>query len=591
MSAHTTTLPNVDPHASAPPGVDTHALDAKIARLQAHKDDWARLPLEEKIHHLGEMRRRTGKVAEEWVEAAAKAKGIPLDSPLVGEEWAAGPWALLHGINRYVETLVALAKGEDLLKHAGPIRTRPDGQVVVQVYPLNIYERLLMHGVRAEVWMQRDVTLDNLREHMASFYRQPNPQGQVTLVLGAGNVASITPLDVLHQLIAKGSVTLVKMNPVNDYLGPFFEEIFATLQAYGFVEFAYGGADVGQYLVYHPGIEAVHMTGSARTFDAIVWGPGEEGRRRKERGEPLLKKPITAELGNVTPTIVVPGPWEEEDLRFQAEHIATQKMQNCGFNCIAAQVLITARDWELNDRLLFHLRTVLREVPYREPYYPGADQRQALAAQAGGRVELLDEPGTCPVPRTLITEVDPESDAPFFREEVFGPVLVQTGLPTADPGQFLRQAVQFANERLYGTLGANIIIHPKTARRYRRELDQALADLRYGSIGVNIWVGAGFLLSQTTWGAYPGHTLQDIGSGIGVVHNTFLFDKPEKSVVYGNFYPFPRNLRHGQFQLLPKPPWFVTHRFNHGVGWRMAAFAENPGWIHLPGIFIDALRG
>ncbi len=571
--------------------MDTRELDAKIARLQVRKDDWARLPLEEKIHHLGEMRRRTGRVAREWVEAAAQAKGIPLDSPLVGEEWAGGPWALLHGINRYVETLVALSRGDDLLDYTGPVRTRDDGQVVVQVYPLNLYERLLMHGVRAEVWMQRDVTLDNLREQMASFYRQSTPRGRVTLVLGAGNVASITPMDVLHQLVAEGSVALVKMNPVNDYLGPFFEEIFATLRAYGFVEFVYGGADVGQYLVHHEGIEAVHMTGSARTFDAIVWGPGQEGQRRREQGRPLLDKPITAELGNVTPTIVVPGPWDEADLRFQAEHIATQKLQNCGFNCIAAQVLVTPRAWPLTERLLFHLRTVMRAVPQREAYYPGAEERQAQATRHGGRVELLDEPWSCRVPRTLVTDVDPESDSPFFREEVFGPILVQTGLPGDDPATFLRHAVRFVNERLHGTLGANLIVHPRTARRFRRELDQALAELRYGSIGVNIWVGAGFLLSQTPWGAYPGHTLADVQSGIGMVHNTFLFDRPEKSVVYGNFYPFPRNLRHGQFQLLPKPPWFITHRFNHGVGWRMAAFAENPGWIHLPGIFIDALRG
>ena len=31
---------------------------------------------------------------------------------------------------------------------------------------------------------------------------------------------------------------------------------------------------------------------------------------------------------------------------------------------------------------------------------------------------------------------------------------------------------------------------------------------------------------------FPGHTLEDIQSGRGVVHNAFLFDHPQKSVVY-----------------------------------------------------------
>ena len=39
------------------------------------------------------------------------------------------------------------------------------------------------------------------------------------------------------------------MNPVNDYLGPIFEEVFDDLVRRGFVRFAYGGAGVGSRLV------------------------------------------------------------------------------------------------------------------------------------------------------------------------------------------------------------------------------------------------------------------------------------------------------------------------------------------------------
>ena len=47
---------------------------------------------------------------------------------------------------------------------------------------------------------------------------------------------------------------------------------------------------------------------------------------------------------------------------------------------------------------------------------------------------------------------------------------------------------------------------------------------------------------------FPGHTPDDIQSGAGVVHNAFLFDHPEKSVV------------HAPFVMKPTPAWFARMR-------------------------------
>ncbi|MEU0193663.1 hypothetical protein ABZ250_27990 [Streptomyces afghaniensis] len=74
--------------------------------------------------------------------------------------------------------------------------------------------------------------------------------------------------------------------------------------------------------MHHPKVRHVHMTGSAATQDAIVFGTGTEGTGRKKAGTPLLDKPATSELGGVSPTIVLPGGWSEADLRYQAEQIA-----------------------------------------------------------------------------------------------------------------------------------------------------------------------------------------------------------------------------------------------------------------------------
>lgn len=568
------------------------AIDISVRRLQERKHDWVLLPISEKIRHLEQMREAVVRLAEQWVQTSAQMAGLPVDSPWLGELWMGGPWALLWGIDRYRETLSALAAGTDPLALARGSRTTSSGQLAVNVFPLHPIDHLLISGVRAEVWMEPGVTQQALSDTVASFYKQKQPQGKVSLVLAAGNVSSIAPMDMLHKLLAEGSVCLIKMNPVNDGVGPILEEIFAPLRAYGFVDFVYGGPDVGKFLVQHSGIDEIHMTGSIHTHDAIVFGSGPEGAARKAANEPILDKPISSELGNVTPTIVVPGPWTEADLRFQAENIATSKLNNGGFNCVGSQVLVTPGEWAQTDKLLYHLRAVLRELPSRHPYYPGATERSERVASHPHAERLGDRPGD-PV---LITGLDPTADEWAFREEFFCTALAETRLPGTAPADFLRRAVIFCNERLRGTLAANIIIHPTTLSKHRHAFEQALADLRYGSIDVNIWAASGFMLSQTSWGGYPGHTLDDAGSGIGLVHNTFLFDRAQKSVVYGDFTPFPHNLHpryllHGERHILPKPPWFVTNRQGAATARQLFYFtADQKAW-RLPGLFWHALRG
>ena len=82
-----------------------------------------------------------------------------------------------------------------------------------------------------------------------------------------------------------------------------------------------------------------------------------------------------------------------------------------------------------------------------------------------------------------------------------------------------------------------------------------------------------------TWGGFPGHRLDDIQSGRGIVHNALLLDRTERTVVHGPFRP------------LPKPPWFVDNRTAATTGRRLARFAARPRWRALPAIFASALRG
>jgi len=567
------------------------ALQRDLEAIHAHKDAWVKLPIAKKIELLEEVKRETASAAEKWVDAALRAKGIRADSPLAGEEWSSGPWALLYGLNQYIKSLREIAQhGRPRIKK-GAVRRAKTGQVIVDVFPSSLYDRLLLSGVSAEVWMAPDVTPENLGDQMASLYRDPNPIGKVALVLGAGNIASIAPLDVLYKLINEGQVCILKMNPVNEYIGPFLEDAFKPLIVQDFVRVVYGGADVGAWLSNHELVEEIHVTGSARTHDAIAFGTGPDAEGRKAKNQPKNPRRITSELGNVSPIIVVPGPWTAADLQFQAEHIATMKMHNAGFNCIAGQVLVLPQAWDQSRALVDAVKSTLRALPNRKPYYPGATERQKAAVRAHPDSELLDSNGEG-VPRTLVPDVAPERRDDFcFREEAFGGVLTVTQLPGANAGAFLENAVAFCNDTLWGTLGANLLIHPATAKELGGALDDAIAALRYGCIAINTWTGVGFLLTQATWGAFPGHVASDIQSGSGVVHNAMLFDRPQKTVVRAPFYPFPRGLRHGQAAILPKPPWFVSNKQAHQVMRKLTYFEAKPGPHKLPSIFISALSG
>lgn len=552
--------------------MDTAALDRDLAVLAAQRQRWAELPVEGKLDYLRAALAGTVRVAPAQVAAACAAKGIDTDSPQGAEEWLGGPIAQVRVLRLLGRTLAEIARRGAPRLPADRLRLRPSGALAARVFPVDWLDRLLYRGFRAEVWMEPGVTEAALREGMARLYRGSPPVGRVALVLGAGNVASIGPLDAVHKLFAEGQVVMLKLHEVNAYLGPFIEEAFADLIRDGYLRTAYGGPEVGAYLVAHPAVEEIHITGSDRTHDAIVYGTGPEGARRKAADKPLISKPITSELGNVGPVIIVPGRWSEGELTFHAENLATQLANNAGFNCNAARVLITSRAWPQRRPLLERLAQVLEKVPPRPAYYPGAQERWQTFVAANPQAVLVGRAEPPFLPWTIIPNVPPDDHTnPCFTTEAFCALTAETALEPSDPGKFLEEAVDFANQRLWGTLNACLIVDPRTRARLRDTLSLAVERLRYGTVALNHWPALGFALGVTTWGAYPGHTPRHIGSGIGVVHNTLLFAHPEKSVI------------DGPFTISPKPPWFVTHRRAAAVARQLLRLeGERQLWALLP---------
>ena len=109
----------------------------------------------------------------------------------------------------------------------------------------------------------------------------------------------------------------------------------------------------------------------------------------------------------------------------------------------------------------------------------------------------------------------------------------ETSIDAPDAAAFLDRATAFANEALWGSLNATVIVDPRSAREpsVAAALDRAIAGLRYGTVSLNHWSAIGYGLGITPWGAFPGPTRQDIQSGTGFVHNPLMFSRVEKTVV------------------------------------------------------------
>ncbi|RYE89999.1 MAG: aldehyde dehydrogenase, partial [Myxococcales bacterium] len=409
--------------------------------------------------------------------------------------------------------------------------------------------------------------------------RRPGP-GKVALVLGAGNVSSIPPMDFLYKLFVEDEVVMLKMNPVNADVGPHLERAFKTLIDDGFLAICYGGADVGAHLSNHPKIDTLHVTGSDKTYDAIVWGrePAEQDRR-KAANEPLNTRPFTAELGCVTPVLVVPGTWTEAELNYQARQVASMVANNASFNCNAAKVLVVAEGWAQREVFLRKVEEQLQKTTPRKSYYPGAQQRYQGFLDKYPKAKPLGQRTDDVVPWTLIPDVKPDPEEYALRNEAFCGVLAITSLDASRAEDFLAKAVKFANDDCWGTLSCTVLVDPRTELALGTALEVALSDLKYGGIGLNIFPGVIYSLCVTTWGAFPGHPPKDIRSGVGFVHNTFLLDHPQKSIV------------RAPFLINPTPAWFADHKNLAALGKNLTRYEGQPSWPNLFRVATAALKG
>lgn len=560
---------------------DQAGIDVAVGAVKAKADEFARLPVAEKAGLLRACIQPLLDNMDEWVRLGCKAKGLSPDEAPGAEEWFLGPAIVMRHLKLLIDSLEAIDRaGAPPLGRA--VRVRPDGRLAIEVMPTSLLDQVLFTGISAECLMMPGITEAEARAKQASFYKEKNPKGRVSLVLGAGNVAFLTPGDFLTEMFNDGYVCVVKMNPVNEYLGPIFERVFAPLVQRNYLRFVYGGGDVGAYLCAHPSVDKIHMTGSERVHDLIVWGPpGAERERRKAAKEPQTAKHVTSELGCVTPVIVPPAKYSAGELQWHARNVTTQLANNGSFMCVAAKMLVLSKGWAQKDAFLAALRTELKGEPLRRAYYPGAHDRFAKLTE-GRKTEKIGTPAEGELPWTLVWDVDPRNkDEALFQTEPFCSILSVVELDETDPARFLGAAVQFANDTLWGTLTANLIVHPSLERDagFAAALDQAILDLRYGTVAINQWSGVACGLGSTPWGGHPSTSIEDVQSGIGWVHNTYMLEGIEKCVLRSPFI------------VRPKPVWFTDHQTGLQVGPKLTRLVADGSWLRVPSLLVSAVRG
>eukprot|EP00775_Hariotina_reticulata_P008790 gene8790-8968_t len=533
------------PHAAS----SKQEVDSILDTLQANKHNWVQVDVSERAELLSACLKNVLALAPELARVGTVAKG--------SYEGGSGDdmvtiLPIVTALLEYRETMKANGCKPPLKLHR-----RDDGQWVARVWPLNMVPVFFPNFV-GEVWIQ-----PGQEPTQGALYRAKQQgalgEGGVALVLGAGNQLPVVALDILHMMLAEDHVVLCKMNPVNDYYGPLLKQAFLPLASRGFLDFVYGGADVGAYCCQHPLVDSVHLTGSETTFNNIVFGTPE---------------------------------WSEADLNYHACNVASGLAQNAGHNCIAAEVVITDASWPQRRAFLQAVVRCLADLQCRAPWYPGSAARLAefkrqfpQAQSLGITVPSADQPpGHVPAqPWLIVTGLAPEEAQ--LRHENWAGVLQEIALPNCSgTDAFIQKSVEFANSKCWGSLAVSMFIHPRTQQQHAQAYEAALANLQYGTICVNCPTTVGFSATPLVWGAFPGNTAQDIGSGSGIVHNTYLFDWPQKSVLAA---PWTYN---------PQPLWSVgqtglamalPHAF------RFLANQDKPlvALLHLTAVAWHALRG
>ena len=515
--------------------VSTLEVDRNIATLRLNSQAFSELSNKELASMFEESIQNIKGIAYFWATIGSDNKGIK-NTVAEGEEWLGGPFASTIGLQYYIDYLTS---GSASLVNEDRIKKNR-----IQVFPNKNIEKLLFPFIKADVHFNKNMTPKTIVETRGFGNRLGFKKG-ITLILGAGNVSSIPLLDTIYDMVVNRHTILLKLNPVNDYLLPVFEKVFENFIDKGFMIVTKGNIDISQYMTNHAGVTNMHLTGSDKTYENIVYGRLlSENEKGKKTLQKLNKKPFTTELGNVTPFIIHPGNWSKSEIRYQARKIATAKLNNNGFNCIAAQVIVLPKDWRHTPSLIHEIKKQLSNEKDRLAYYPNSIETLTTLKSDNNFTQVNDL--TCATPH--LTK-DLELNDYFENNEVWSSTLFFKEIEYEDETDFSNKAISYVSNDLWGNLGVAVLIKNYSSKKNEHILNNYVENLNYGTVAINEWPALGFIIPTMPWGGFPGNKDSNIQSGQGYVHNAFFFESPQKGVLYSKFkLPFI------------DPVWFTSNK-------------------------------
>lgn len=225
----------------------------------------------------------------------------------------------------------------------------------------------------------------------------------------------------------------------------------------GVVTVLTGGADVGEAMVAHPGIDKIQFVGSGATAKKVL----------RTAAETL--KPCGLELGGKSAVIV----FADADLKDAARRGLSGAVSANGQGCVNGTRLLVERP--IYDQYLAMLQAMAAHIKIGDPLDPAtimgpviseaalqrilgmvdtAVTHEGSRLVAGGERMAGDHAGGYFLPLTIIADVDNKSS--LAQHEVFGPVLAVTPFDTEE------EAITLANDTSYGLGG---YIHTQNLRR------------------------------------------------------------------------------------------------------------------------------
>ena len=533
-------------------------IDRNINTLRVKSKEFSTIENSKLISMLEESINNIKEIAYYWATVSAENKGVT-NTAAEGEEWLGGPFATVFGIQYYIDTLKDLNKplNQELFnKHLNTYK----------VFPNNILEKIFFPFISAEIKFNKNIKFNEIEE-FRGFAMRYKHEPSISLILGAGNVSCIPLLDAIYHLVAKRSVVYIKLNPVNEYLLPVYEKVFSNFISSGYMVITKGNVAESKYMTEHNGIDHIHLTGSDETYENIVYGRKLNNDEKKLKSlEKINNKSFSSELGNVTPIIVHPGKWSNGELKFQARKIVTAKLNNGGFNCISAQIVLLPDKWKHTKKLMKYIKFYMNKVDDRLSYYPNSINVLNTLEKDKNYERLNAE--SCSTPH-LSREIKAYSK--YETSEIWGTSIYFKKISYETDKDYAENAIKYCNETLWGNLGSTVLIKKYNSKKIKPITDLYVENLKYGTVAINEWSAIGFIIPTLPWGGFPGNKDNDIQSGQDFVHNSMFFESPLNGIVYSKF----------RMSNIIDPLWFVTNKKGKKVFKNLTYFQIDKSFINF----------